>query len=190
MESKFAFKELPQLQTERLVLRQGEKRDCQAIFELYSCGSVVEYMPLAPFVDMQEAINEMNWHQQIFAAGTGMRWLIEEKESGKVIGTCGFLNFDQAHNRIEIGYDLLPDFWGKGIMKEAVDCIISFGFSLVKVNRIEARVEPDNGASMRLMDKLGFHKEGVLRQLEFEKGKYVDLAVFSLLQSEYEMRNG
>ncbi|CAH1212175.1 IS1595 family transposase ISSpgl1 [Paenibacillus plantiphilus] len=190
MESRFALKEFPRLQTDRLILRQGEKKDCQAIFELYSCESVVAYMPLAPFADIQEAIDEMNWHQRIFAEGTGMRWLIEEKESGKVIGTCGFLNFDHTHNRIEIGYDLSPDFWGQGLMKEAADRVISFGFSLMKVNRIEARVEPENGASMRLMDKLGFHKEGVLRQLEFEKGKYVDLAVFSLLLSEYEMRNG
>ncbi|MFE4713222.1 GNAT family N-acetyltransferase [Paenibacillus sp. NPDC056722] len=186
MNSEFAFIDFPQLKTERFILRRAEEKDRYDIFELYSKEAVAEYMPFIPFTSVENAINEMNWYQKIFKEQSGLRWMIEDSESKKVIGTCGFLNYEKMHNRIEIGYDLNPDFWGKGIMTEVVKCIMHFGFLTMKVNKIEAKVEAENEASIRLMYKLGFHKEGVLRQHEFEKGKYVDLAVFSRLKSEYE----
>ena len=89
------------------------------------------------------------------------------------------------HNRIEIGYDLNPEYWGKGIMQEALSKIIHFAFTSMKINKIEAKIEPENKSSIKLLEKLDFYKEGVLRQHEFEKGKYVDLAIFSILKSEY-----
>ncbi|AOZ90999.1 GNAT family N-acetyltransferase [Paenibacillus crassostreae] len=185
MNSEFAFINFPRLKTERFTLRKAEEKDQHDIFELYSNESVIKYMPFTPFISVEDAINEMSWYQKIFKEQSGLRWMIEDSESKKVIGTCGFLNYEKMHNRIEIGYDLTPHFWGKGIMTEVVKCIMDFGFLTMKVNKIEAKVEPENEASIRLMYKLGFHKEGVLRQHEFEKGKYVDLAIFSKLKSEY-----
>ncbi|OBZ07558.1 alanine acetyltransferase [Bacillus sp. FJAT-27264] len=186
MNSEFAFIDFPQLKTERFILRRAEEKDRYDIFELYSKEAVAKYMPFIPFTSVENAISEMNWYQKIFKEQSGLRWMIEDSESKKVIGTCGFLNYEKMHNRIEIGYDLNPDFWGKGIMTEVVKCIMHFGFLTMNVNKIEAKVEAENEASIRLMHRLGFHKEGVLRQHEFEKGKYVDLAVFSRLKSEYE----
>ncbi|MEK4511106.1 GNAT family N-acetyltransferase [Paenibacillus sp. FSL K6-2524] len=185
MNSEFAFIDFPRLETERFTLRKEEEQDRYDIFELYSNERVVKHMPFTPFISVEDAVDEMNWYHKIFKEQSGLRWMIEDKESTKVIGTCGFLNYEKIHNRIEIGYDLSPDFWGKGIMTEVANCIIDFGFLRMKVNKIEAKVEPENEASIRLIYKLGFHKEGVLRQHEFEKGKYIDLAVFSKLKSEY-----
>lgn len=185
MNSEFAFIDFPKLQTERCTLRRATDKDRYDLFELYSQENVVKYMPFTPFISVEDAIGEMKWYQKIFEEQSGLRWMIEDMESGKLIGTCGFLNYEKEHNRIEIGYDLTPDYWGKGIMTEVVKYIMHFGFLTMKVNKIEAKVEPENEASLRLMHKLGFYKEGVLRQHEFEKGKYIDLAVFSMLKSEY-----
>lgn len=184
--SNFNFIDFPQLQTERFILRKCEEKDQQDILDLYSNEAVVKYMTFAPFTSLQEAKNEMGWYKNIFENQSGLRWMIQELKENKIIGTCGFLNYEKAHNRIEIGYDLHPDYWGKGIMTEVASCIIDFGFSCMKLNKIEAKVETNNEMSIRLMSKLGFYKEGVLRQHEFEKGKYVDLAVFSKLYAEYQ----
>ncbi|MEC0130777.1 MULTISPECIES: GNAT family N-acetyltransferase [Paenibacillus] len=185
MNSEFAFTDFPVLQTERCTLRKATENDRYDIFELYSQEAVVKYMPFTPFISVEDAIDEMKWYDKIFKEQSGLRWMIEDRETQKVIGTCGFLNYEQDHHRVEIGYDLMPAFWGKGIMTEVVNRVMQFGFLNIRLNKIEARVEPKNEASLILMNKLGFYKEGVLRQHEFEKGRYVDLAVFSKLKSEY-----
>lgn len=185
MNAKYKFEEFPRFELERVILRRAEDSDSEDLYKLYSDEDVVKYIPFSAFASIQEAKDEMGWYTRIFAERSGMRWMIEDKQSGRVIGTCGFLEYEKEHNRAEIGYDLAPGFWGRGIMGEVINRVLEFGFAVLKLNRIEAKVEPDNLASARLLDKLGFVKEGVLRQHEFEKGRYVDLAVYSILSREY-----
>ncbi|MEK5231935.1 GNAT family protein [Lysinibacillus sp. FSL K6-0232] len=185
MNVKFEFKDFPTLATERLILRKGIVDDCQDILALYADENVVKYLPLTLFTATEDAIAELNWYDKIFREQTGLRWVIEEAKTKKVIGTCGYLNYEKVHNRIEIGYDLNPEYWGKGLMQEALSNIIHFAFTAMEINKIEAKIEPENIASIKLLEKLRFAKEGVLRQHEFEKGKYVDLAIFSILKNEY-----
>lgn len=186
MEAAFTFQEFPRLQTERFLLRAMEERDCNDIMDLYSLEEVVRYTPLEPFQSIQDVIREWNWHHSIFAEQSGLRWVIEDTSSAKVIGTCGYLQYEKAHRRIELGYDLSPQYWRRGVMTEVAQCVLSFGFRELGVNRVEAKIEPENIASERLLLRLGFQKEGMMRQQEFEKGRYVDISVFSLLRSEYE----
>lgn len=186
MNSNFNFTNFPMFETERFILRQALENDCHDLFDLYSDEQVTRYTPLTPFKSIDDAKDELNWYDTILREQTGFRWVIEDVETKKVIGTCGFLNYEREHNRIEIGYDLHPSYWGKGVMKEALSCIISFAFLTMKINKIEAKVEPENQSSIRLLEKLNFSKEGVLRQHEFENGKYVDLAIFSILRREYQ----
>ncbi|HBJ01011.1 GNAT family N-acetyltransferase [Lysinibacillus sp. UBA5990] len=185
MKNKFEFKDFPKLETERFILRKGTVDDCSDIFELYANENVVKYLPLNLFESVEDAMVEINWYEKIFKEQIGLRWVIEEAKTKKVIGTCGYLNYEKEHNRIEIGYDLKPDYWGQGIMQETLGKIIHFAFTSMEINKIEAKVEPENKASIRLLGKLNFCQEGVLRQHEFEKGKYVDLVLFSILKSEY-----
>ena len=185
MNSGFEFKDFPKLETERFILRKGVVNDSKDLFELYSNENVVKYLPLKLFDSVEDAIDEINWYEKIFKEQIGLRWVIEETMTQKVIGTCGYLNYEKEHNRIEIGYDLKPDYWGQGIMQETLGKIIHFAFTSMEINKIEAKVEPENKASIRLLGKLNFCQEGVLRQHEFEKGKYVDLVLFSILKSEY-----
>lgn len=185
MSINFEFKDFPKLETERFILRKGIVDDCKDIFALYSDEKVVKYLPLTLFASVDDALDELNWYDKIFKEQTGLRWVIEEAKTKKVIGTCGYLNYEKEHNRIEIGYDLNPEHWGKGIMQEALRKIIHFAFTSMGINKIEAKIEPENNSSIRLLEKLNFSQEGVLRQHELEKGKYVDLAIFSILKSEY-----
>ncbi|NGZ75100.1 GNAT family N-acetyltransferase [Saccharibacillus alkalitolerans] len=181
----FDWSEFPLLETPRLILREARPEDRDGLFALYADEEVMRYLPLDPFETAEEADDEMGWHARIFRERTGIRWMIEERESGAFVGTCGFLGIEREHNRMEIGYDLARGHWGKGLMPEAVRAVLDFGFGPLRANKIEARVDPDNSASVRLMDKLGFVREGLLRQHEFEKGRYVDLAAYSMLASEY-----
>ncbi|MFA1738167.1 GNAT family N-acetyltransferase [Lysinibacillus fusiformis] len=185
MKNRFEFKDFPKLETERFILRKGTVDDCSDLFELYANENVVKYLPLNLFESVEDAMVEINWYEKIFKEQIGLRWVIEEAKTKKVIGACGYLNYEKEHNRIEIGYDLKPDYWGQGIMQETLGKIIHFAFTSMEINKIEAKVEPENKASIRLLGKLNFCQEGVLRQHEFEKGKYVDLVLFSILKSEY-----
>lgn len=184
MSDPFAFDLFPLIQTERFILRAPEDKDSQDLLALYSDEAVVQYMPFTPFESEEDARGEMSWYAKIFKEHTGLRWMIEDRESCRVIGTCGFLNYENVHNRAEVGYDLHSDYWGRGVMTEVARAVLHFGFMRMQLNKIEAKVEPENEASIRLLHKLGFQQEGVLRQHEFEKGRYIDLAVFAQLKSE------
>lgn len=186
MSTHFTFTDFPVLETERFILRKAQENDCLDLFELYSNESVVKYIPLEPFNSVEDTKSEMIWYEKIFEEQSGLRWVIEEPVTKKVIGTCGFLNYEKAHNRLEIGYDLIPSYWKKGIMKETLSTIIHFAFTRMKVNKIEAKVVPENITSIKLLEKLNFNQEGMLREHEFEKGKYVDLVIFSILKREYK----
>jgi len=182
----FDWNEFPRLEAPRLILRQAVPGDRERLFALYADEEVMRYLPLDPFESIEEADDEMGWHARIFRERTGLRWMIEERDTGSFVGTCGFLGIERQHNRMEIGYDLAREHWGKGYMPEAIRAVLDFGFGPLAANKIEARVDPDNAASVRLMDKLGFVREGLLRQHEFEKGHYVDLAAYAMLKSDFD----
>lgn len=185
MNTKFAFDDFPVLRTKRFTLRAAREQDCLDILALYSDERVAQYLPLAPFETVDDAMGELGWYTKIFVEKSGLRWMIEDAVSGRVIGTCGFLNREEVHNRAEIGYDLHPDYWGQGVMTEVAHAVLQFGFMNMELNKIEAKADPQNKGSIALLQKLGFQQEGLLREHEFEKGRYVDLAVFSLLKSEF-----
>ncbi|OWA34149.1 N-acetyltransferase [Saccharibacillus sp. O16] len=182
---RFDWSEFPRLETPRLILREARPEDREGLFRLYADEEVMRYIPLDPFESVEEADDEMSWHARIFREQTGLRWMIEDRESGAFVGTCGFLGLEREHNRMEIGYDLTRAHWGRGLMPEAIRAVLDFGFGSLHANKIEARVDPDNAASIRLMEKLGFTLEGRLRQHEFEKGRYVDLLAYSILAQEH-----
>lgn len=187
MSESFSFHAFPQMETDRFILRKTEERDTRDLFELYSEEEVLKYTPLLPFSAEEEAWHEMNWHLEIFTQQIGIRWLIEEKRSGRVVGTCGFLHYLKEQGHTEIGYDLAPSYWRKGIMSEVAVPILAFGFNSMKLNRIEAKVDPANVASIGLLTKLGFKQAGELREYEIEKGNFVELLVFSMLRNEFSV---
>lgn len=181
----FTFKSFPTIETDRLILRKATQHDANDILELYAHKDVVQHLPLELFSSLADAKEEISWYEKIFLEQTGLRWVIEDKISNKVIGTCGYLNYEADHNRIEIGYDLSPESWGKGIMTEALKAILDFAFHNMSINKVEAQITSENDSSLHLLKKLNFKHDGILREHEFEKGRYIDLMIYSLLASEY-----
>lgn len=183
--AQFQFDQFPMLHTERCILREAADEDHVLLLELYGNPKVVEFLPLDTFTSIEDAEGELSWYRSIFKNKTGLRWIVEERDSGKAIGTCGFLGYESEHYRAELGYDLLENYWGKGIMKEVVHEAVTFGFEKIGLNKIEAKITPENIASQRLLEKLGFSREGLLRQHEFEKGSFVDILVMAKLKAEH-----
>ncbi|WP_158960480.1 GNAT family N-acetyltransferase [Myroides fluvii] len=181
------FKEFPTLQTDRLILRALHFTDAPALFDYFSRDEVTEFYDLPTFESIQEAHELLLAWQERYQEDNAIRWAITLQERpDRLIGTCGFHNFSNENARAEIGYELHPDFWQKGIMTEAIQAIIPFGFEAFELHRIEAFIHPTNRSSRKLLEKVGLQSEGVLRDYFYEKEEFVDAEIFSLLQREYQ----
>ncbi|MGR6128220.1 GNAT family N-acetyltransferase [Paenibacillus sp. SER-28] len=180
--------EFPVITTERLILRKMVATDSKDMLEYFSDEQVMKFYGLSPFESEQDALDEISWYDQIFETDQGIRWAIQTNE-GKIIGSCGFHNWDQRHHRAEMGYELSRVYWGQGLMSEVLAAVIDYGFNTLSLNRIQALVEPENAQSLRLLEKAGFRQEGLLSQYEFTLGKYDDLYMCALVKSEYINRS-
>ncbi|WP_100372328.1 GNAT family N-acetyltransferase [Bacillus sp. FJAT-45037] len=176
----------PVLETRRLILRKVKKEDAKDILNYLSDKEVMKYYGLEPFNSINDALDEISWYQSIQNNKTGIRWGITLKEQGVMIGSCGFHNIVSKHSRAEIGFELSKEQWGNGIAVEAVETIISHGFEHLNLQRIEALIEPPNLSSQKLVEKIGFIREGLLRSYEFTCGEYDDLYMYSLLKQEFD----
>ncbi|OIK14911.1 GNAT family N-acetyltransferase [Bacillus sp. MUM 13] len=177
-------KPFPVLETDRLILRQVIDSDKNDMFEYLSDPRVMQYYGMEPFTESKSIQSEIDWYSSIFSEKSGVRWGICLKDDGKMIGSCGFHNRESKHFRAEIGYELHHDYWGKGIAKEALTAILLYGFTELKLMRIQAFIEPANDSSRSLVKKLGFKEEGLLRKYEYTVGKFDDLYIYSLLKGE------
>lgn len=173
------------IDSERFTLRPIHKSDVEDIFEIFSDKEVMKYYDLLPFNSIEDAIAQGDIFRKSFEDKSMIRWGIELKENKKIIGTCGFFAFSEDSMKAEMGYELNRNYWNSGIMSEALRLIIEFIFSQTKINRIEAYVEPQNIASMKLLETLKFTKEGLLRQYERCRGELIDITIWRLLRNDY-----
>jgi len=172
----------PILETERLKLRELTQADVSAIFHCFSNEAVTRYYGQEPFVEKQQAGQLIKQFGKNFEEKRGIRWGIERKETGEVMGTIGYHLWSAAHKRAEIGYEIHPDYWRQGYTKEAVQKVISYGFEHMNLHRIGAVVFLENEASNQLLLKLGFQQEGILRDYMVQKGNAHDTFIYSLLK--------
>lgn len=182
----------PELSTPRLYLVQLTPKDEGDVFKIFSDNKVIKYYDLGVLQQSSQALSLINFYNSRFQNGTGVRWGIRLKESNRLIGTCGFNAWSSKMKSADIGYDLLPSFWGFGYAGEAVSEILTAAFSGVlpcgMVNRIQADTIPGNTASESLLLKLGFKEEGLRRESGYWKNAYHDLKCFGLLESEYKKK--
>jgi ribosomal-protein-alanine N-acetyltransferase len=174
----------PDLTTERLDLVEIQQSHLKDLFLLFGDTKVTEFYNLLPLASEQEGQKLLDWFRSRFKDGLGIRWGIALKGKSDIIGTIGFNNYTQKH-RANIGYDLQSLYWGKGYMTEALKAVIDFGFNELDINRIEAEVMQGNIASEKLLEKLNFTKEGVLRHWMFWNEQHYDMTMYSLLKNEY-----
>jgi len=181
------LKKFPVLQTDRLELVEIKKCHLRDILDLFGNENVTRFYNILPFKNEENAQKFIELYHIRFKDGLGIRWGISLKGEKNIIGTIGFNTFTKNH-RANIGYDLKPEYWNHGYMSEALNEVLDFGFNQLEINRIEAEVMQGNEGSERVLHKLNFRKEGILRQWMLWDEKYYDMSMFALLRVEYEKK--
>jgi [ribosomal protein S5]-alanine N-acetyltransferase len=182
------FTPFPELHTNRLHLRQKRESDAKEILFLRSDPRVMKYINKERAASIDDALAFIRRINELEKNNEGITWGITLKEGGPVIGSICIWNIQKQHYRAEIGYALHPDMHRKGYMQEAIVAVIDFGFNTMKLHSMEGCVNPENEASIRILEKNGFVREGYFRQDFFYDGKFYDSGVYSLLRSEYVPR--
>jgi ribosomal-protein-alanine N-acetyltransferase len=180
------FANLPELETERLLLRKMRLDDAEAMFAYASDPEVTRYVLFETHQSVEDSEAFLRLAVEGYERGDFGGWGIVLKDSGAFVGTCGVdADYAPEHARAELGYVLSRQHWGKGLMPEAVRAIIRFCFRRMGLNRIEARCIAENVASARVMEKAGMTYEGTLREQAFIKGAYRDIKIYSILRHEF-----
>ena len=174
----------PILHTKRLDLVEIKHFHSDGLFKLFGDESVTKYYNIIPLKNKNETHQIIDFFKSRFESNSGIRRGIAFKGEENIIGTVGFNKYTKHHNS-NIGYDLQQEHWNKGIMTEALSAVLKYGFEVLEVNRIEAEVMQGNFISEKVLEKLNFKKEGVLREWLFWNGKHFDMSMYSLLKSEY-----
>ncbi len=175
---------ITELHTERLHLRKMKVSDSSSLFKIWSDPDVTKFMNVSCFTDENQAKEMINLLDDLSRDSKAIRYSIIKKESNEIIGSCGYNSFDFENEKAEIGYDIAKSFWGRGYASEAICSLLDHAFSSLKLNRIEAKVDPENVNSIKLLQKLNFTFEGTLRQYERVEGKFNDLNIYSKLISD------
>lgn len=179
------FSLFPVLHTPRLDLVEIKQSHRPDLFRLFSNPEVTRFYNVATLTEESSAQKFIDHFQNRYKDKAAIRWGIALKEQENIIGTLGFNNFTHNH-RANIGYDLLPQYWNKGLMQEALSTVLDFGFKQLYINRVEAEVMQGNKASEKVLEKLHFVKEGVLRDWMYFEGRHFDMTMFSLLRKDFE----
>jgi [ribosomal protein S5]-alanine N-acetyltransferase len=178
----------PELMTDRLLLREFRPEDVQAVYDILRREDVNEWLETEPLRSIEEAEKRLASRINLFRDRMGYRWAVTlQEDPARVVGSCGYFSVRRGTQTVETGYELHPDHWKKGLMTEALQAMIRFSFSAgnpIPAHRIEALVLPDNLASIRTLEKLGFEREGVRREFGFWKGRYQDVLLYALLDQE------
>lgn len=170
----------PVLTTERLVLRRFQPDDIESVYKGLSHPEVIRHYGVS--YDSLEATQEqMDWFVSIEKEETGIWWAVCNKQDQAFLGAVGFNNRSKENCKIEIGYWLLPEYWGSSIIKEAGLVACEYVFQIMSVHRIEAVVETENLNSKKIMNKLGFELEGIMRDCEIKDGRFISLEMYAKL---------
>ncbi|KZE44168.1 GCN5 family acetyltransferase [Brevibacillus parabrevis] len=151
----------PSFITKRLALRTLNLKHAVEIYHHFSSIDVTKFMDIEPCKDLREAEEIIQFHLD----DSGCRWGLFDITTSVLLGTAGFhlWQVTKEFSKAEIGYDLAREYWGVGLMQEALIPIIDFGFTTMKLDLIEATVDPSNLRSIRLLNRLGFQKQGELK---------------------------
>lgn len=177
------FTPFPELKTERLLLRKLEVTDAKEMFFLRSNENVLRYIGREPAKTIAEAEEFINKINKAVDKNESILWgIVFLNEPSIVIGTICLWNFKEEHYRGEIGYLLHPDHWRKGMMKEAINAVVDYGFTVLGLHSIEALLDPENMGSSSVLESTGFIKEGHLKESFYFNGVFKDEAIYSRLK--------
>lgn len=176
----------PTLLTPRLRLRELVPADADALLAIHGDPEVMRWFGAEPLQSHQQALQLIEvfaeWRRQ---PAPGTRWAITEREGGRLLGTCGLFKWNRSWRNCTLGYELARSAWGLGLMREALVTVLDYGFDTMALHRVQAEIHPDNLASSKLVEHLGFRLEGMHREQGYWGGRFHDLNCYSLLASEW-----
>ncbi len=179
------FSPFPVLHTQRLLLREMITADATELFFLRSDPKVLQHIGREPAKSITEVEEFITKRIEARLANEAIMWGIALADKpATMIGSICYWNIQPDNYRAEIGYNLHPDHWGKGIITEAIREVVKYGFAMMKLHSIEARTNPANIASGLALEKAGFIKEGYLREEFFFKGQFFDSVIYSRLEKD------
>ena len=180
------FSHMPELTTPRLTLRRMLVADTQDMYEYASRPDVTRYLTWHPHPDRDYTREYLQYLGKRYTTGMFYDWAVIFEPDCKMVGTCGFTSFDCLSDSAEVGYVLNPEYWGRGIAKEALQRVLRFGFEELGLHRIEARFVEENERSRHVMESVGMQFEGVHREAMLIKGSYCSIGVCSILRDEWK----
>ena len=172
------------ISTTRLLLRPLKESDATALLAIFSDPRVMRYWSTPPWNSIEQATAMIERESSAMAAGKQLRFGIERSEDNFLIGTCTLFSLVQQCRRAEVGYAMAQHAWGKAYMDEALRALLNYGFDELKLNRVEADIDPRNEASARTLERLGFQREGHLRERWIVGDEVSDTALYGLLHKD------
>lgn len=179
-------KELPTIATERLSVRELRDADVPALFAIFSNPEVMRYWSILPLSDVEEACQMLADIRVQFQRKNFFKWGVARKDDDLVIGICTLFHVEFDHRRAEVGYALGRDHWSKGYMQETLRALLNFCFTELNLHRIEADVDPRNASSIKTLERLGFKREGYLRERWHVGEEIQDAFFYGLLRSDWQ----
>lgn len=180
---------LPIINASRVSLRWITEQDVDAFYAIYSHPEVMRYWSFPALTERDQAVKLVREIHDGFQRQALLKWGIARRTDDLLIGSITLFNLDFTHRRAEIGYALGRDHWGNGYMQEALTAVIAYAFKELGFHRIEADVDPRNDASIRTVERLGFQREGYLRERWQVSGEIQDALFFGLLRPDWEALN-
>lgn len=180
------FRMLPVLETNSLLLRPLQRNDIHDVFSFASDPEVARFVLWEPHRSISDSREYIRYIRSLYRRGLPGSWGITLKNSGRLIGTIGFMWYSETNSSAEIGYSISRSEWNKGFATEALRSVICSAFASLPLNRIEAQHDIRNPASGRVMEKCIMKKEGILRQRIRNKGELIDVALYAILRTDLD----
>ncbi|SBT40470.1 GNAT family N-acetyltransferase [Micromonospora auratinigra] len=180
----------PTLNTARLRLRPFDDTDADDLFALHSDAFVLRYWDSAPWTERARAEQFLATCRQLAADGTGVRLAVQRADDQAFLGWCTLVRWNPEYRSASLGYCFREAAWGHGYATEAAGALLRWAFETLDLNRVQAEADTRNGASARVLEKLGFVREGTLREDCVVDGDVSDSWVYGLLRREWQPQTG
>ena len=177
---------MPTIDTERLLLRPLNLEDSQALLGIFSDPEVMRYWNTPPWTDLDDARDFIKSSAEEMARQESMTLGVVLKDTNELIGKCMLFSYEKESKRAEIGFGIGREYWGNGFVSEAGEALLDYGFNVLGLRRVEAEIDPDNVSSGKTLERLGFMREGLLRQRWEINGVVSDSALYGMLSADHQ----
>lgn len=179
MNIQYFFNNFPVLDLGDIILREIEISDAPDYFDYMTRKEMESFLTKDNMPEsLEKAVEEVQYWGSLFPSKRSIYWAIALKDTNKMIGTAGFNVISFPNSRAELSYDLSPDYWGKGVMLKSIKGILTFSDQGLEIVRVQATVITDNERSIKVLERCGFKKEGILEKYEVVEGQHKDYYMY------------